>query len=790
MAEASEMSMSMSVQSAWEDLVVENPNRAKLEACLLTTIMLVVCCIIALLVYVFVQLQPQGNIVGRQPFWKTMFFDDPPNRQFALRMLGWINWSETRCADFSRWACGGRAIEASSLAIYETAETAAEDYAAEYALELIDRNLNKHLKAPTEDIGAHAIDTGGFNNMAKFLDKCRQGGLDATNFANEIKKLWESRKNNLNSPDGDVQSEIGFVTEAQGTTHLAYTHAFTKLQFFPLGERYVTKAADTDSKLQGDDSITTIHPPRLIGTVNDGKSKQFEAVVREGVKAIASLKSEQGPAMCCGENGKQIVEIDALIAGWLQDDVKSLDFGSVDSFKLEKGSVDMCEKINASKCRFLDKKVPIQYGKTQFDNKLGSNLINWMWLKFFILLAPLLPMEDPTLAGFFPLVAWYHRRAEVPHRDILCMKIVEHYFRDTLDLVLRKDEYLKNTAETMKAALDKLNGELQAAGAKGVAMNLILAQLHQAKETFSAEFWKQGKYDDAVKKFIKEGMTRTVYFFPTEESQMRIDDKQEISDILEEQIVKLEEERDKGNPGWLGPTFRAEATYDPLKDRIFVPIGLAMPPYFHNDTEKIKHAVPGYLPMLLKPILRRFIQNFLGQAKSLKVKVTRPPQEAVEGMPSKLTEAITGQVLKSVECFKKQHGPLLMWDLYYEKSAVQVSYQVWRVAYNHATQNKDTQLRLGYIKFISEEMIFFITAANALCHTANPKFASKKDQELAPKRVALVLHSKLLGQSMLCDKKRDVFKPACPALFPEMAQQDEALWTVESWRNAKKVILN
>ncbi|KAK8770343.1 hypothetical protein V5799_013194 [Amblyomma americanum] len=87
-------------------------------------------------------------------------------------------------------------------------------------------------------------------------------------------------------------------------------------------------------------------------------------------------------------------------------------------------------------------------------------------------------------------------------------------------------------------------------------------------------------------------------------------------------------------------------------------------------------------------------------------------------------------------------------------------------------------------------MIFFITAANALCHTANPKFASKKDQELAPKRVALVLHSKLLGQSMLCDKKRDVFKPACPALFPEMAQQDEALWTVESWRNAKKVILN
>ncbi|KAH6934620.1 hypothetical protein HPB50_026058 [Hyalomma asiaticum] len=139
MGDASEMSMSMSVQSAWEDLVVENPNRAKLEGCLLSTIMLVVCCIIALLVYVFVQLQPQGNVIARPPYWKTTFYDDPPNRQFALRMIGWINWTTTRCVSFSDWACGGRAIESSSLAISETAEAAARDYAMEYAVELIER---------------------------------------------------------------------------------------------------------------------------------------------------------------------------------------------------------------------------------------------------------------------------------------------------------------------------------------------------------------------------------------------------------------------------------------------------------------------------------------------------------------------------------------------------------------------------------------------------------------------------------------------------------------------------
>ncbi|KAH6934616.1 hypothetical protein HPB50_026054 [Hyalomma asiaticum] len=129
-----------------------------------------------------------------------------------------------------------------------------------------------------------------------------------------------------------------------------------------------------------------------------------------------------------------------------------------------------------------------------------------------------------------------------------------------------------------------------------------------------------------------------------------------------------------------------------------------------------------------------------------------------------------------------------MWDLFYEKSGVQLAYQMWRLTYNHLTVNKDMQLRLKYVKFISEEMIFFITAANGHCYTANPLFASKKEQALAPKRVNSVLNSKLLGQSMLCAEQRDVYKPACGGLYAELQRVDEALWTVESWRNAKKVL--
>ncbi|KAH6934614.1 hypothetical protein HPB50_026052 [Hyalomma asiaticum] len=63
-----EMSIYLSVENAWEDLYVQSPNRARLEGCLLTTILLVVCCIVALLVYVFVHLQPQGKHVIDLPF--------------------------------------------------------------------------------------------------------------------------------------------------------------------------------------------------------------------------------------------------------------------------------------------------------------------------------------------------------------------------------------------------------------------------------------------------------------------------------------------------------------------------------------------------------------------------------------------------------------------------------------------------------------------------------------------------------------------------------------------------
>ncbi|CAN8029048.1 unnamed protein product, partial [Ixodes persulcatus] len=71
-----------------EDLVVENPNRRKLEGCLLTTIMIVVVCIIALLIFVVVQLQPAGNLKKAVPLIFTDFCDNGTCREFTVRKGG------------------------------------------------------------------------------------------------------------------------------------------------------------------------------------------------------------------------------------------------------------------------------------------------------------------------------------------------------------------------------------------------------------------------------------------------------------------------------------------------------------------------------------------------------------------------------------------------------------------------------------------------------------------------------------------------------------------------------
>lgn len=764
-------SMSESVQSAWDDLVVENPNRAKLEGCLLSTIMLVVCCIIALLVYVFVQLQPQGNVIQRPPYWKTTFYDDPPNRQFALRMIGWINWTTTRCKTFSDWACGGRGIEASSLAISETAETAAQDYAMEYAVELIERKRSINTLEPDADLSSDP-DAYDFSNMAKVFQACRKGEKKKEDFTKKFTAAF--------NPAWKLKPK--FQADAEAVNAPATIQDFqNNLYFFPLGDAdYATQ----DDK-EAHSAMLTVFPPRFVGRAVDIGHGPYNDIVTAGFKAIAGLLTDS----CCADDGGKITSLESEVVAALEvSDRNTFDVGAPETSKLGRGIQDICSVIygESGGCRFLSINARAAFGPPLKNE--GSHLMNWAMMKFVILFAPFLPSDDPALLPFYQLVAMYHRRAEIPHKDLLCMHILERYYRDTLQWLINTDDYLNNVKAQMQEAVSKLDSQVAAVGGKGQE-DFFTMQLAYPKSPFAPEMLKKVQ----LKQFFAQ-YSRLVYFAP-EKPDKSIKVTTPIDDVYKliftrAQLVATAKKNGikEKEECWLGPIFSGEPFQDPLHDLIFVPVGLTMAPYYHNDTDKIKHSLPGFLSKIFKAMTERFVKLFVATYKPTRKQYTREPEGKPTELPSKYIDPVAEYAIKQVECFKKAYGQDRMWDLFYEKSGVQLAYQVWRLLYNHVTVNKDMQLRLGYIKFFSEEMIFFVTAANGLCYTANPLYSSKKEQELAPKRVNSVLQSKLLGQSMLCASQRDVYKPVCAGLFNELQRVDEALWTVESWRNAKKVL--
>lgn len=775
MGEKSEMS---SVQSAWEDLVVENPNRAKLEACLLTTIMLVVLCIFALLTYVYIQLQPANNVHNRPAFWRTNFHDKPADRQFAYRLMGWVNWSSTRCRGFSEWACGGRLIEASSLAVYETAEMAGEAYAKEYLVELIDRGDAAHVLPPTGDIAAVADDnyTIPDNNvprLSQFLKMCRQGYPTAEAFVADFSPLFDVFKFVENSQSNMVWEK--------------YKEMQKVYNYYPLGRMYVTNPEDKDGFVTGKPNFITVEPPRLIARPNDKSNKKYIAMMKAGFASIN--KFVKG---CCADNGEGVAKHELLILDAMaQAEPDDVDKGNI--FPKVKNKPDICEKMNSIdpslQCRFRNRRVPEALYTLETR---GADAINWAVLKFFILLSPLMPPDEPDLQDFFKLVAWYHRRAEMPHRDLLCMDIAEMFFPFAIQAVLKATPYLNETKTQMLEALKKLDAQLSKAGDASGAEKVTLFSSQLLKGAFAGT-----KNLGDLEALWTEGYGRIVFFHPDEPPKNQQNFPNPVPDpqapsgtavtpmaYLKASIPSVQAEQ---TARWVGPLFTGDAMYDVRKDRIFAPLGLAGPPFYHPDPpgEKVmKHSAPAYLVKLCKALVERFVQAHYGFGKA----VNERNPEGYKDLAKKEKAAVNTYVQKEVKCFKKEVSPFLMWDLFYTKSATVLAYQIWRRGFNHATINADTQLRLHSLRFLSEEVIFFVTAANGMCQVANPNFASTKDVEMAPKIVNTIMHGPLLGDAMLCFRTRPVYKAECGGMFPPLSLGDEAQFTVEAWRKRRGVV--
>nr|XP_037276038.1 uncharacterized protein LOC119168750 [Rhipicephalus microplus] len=708
----------------------------------------------------------------RPPYWKTKFYDDPADRQFALRMIGWINWTTTRCEEYSGWACGGRGIEASSLAISETAETAAQDYAMEYAVELIERARAMNTKEPDEDVKTETSDYD-FNNMASVFQACRKGEKKKDDFAKKFTAAFDPAWNLKPTfrPDAEADSAISTLHDYH-----------EKLNFFPLGDINVAKADDEEAK---NTPTFTIFPARFVGRAVDTGYGPHDSVIQAGFKAISTIL----PKSCCGDDGAKITTFETTTMKALQvTDEKIIDVGGTETSKLGKGLPDICTEVyKQDQCRFLSVNSRSAFG-VPLRGAAAATIMNWAMMKFVILFAPFLPSDDPSLLPFYQLVALFHRRAEMPHKDILCMHILERYYSDTLQWLINKDDYLNNVKAHMQQAVSKLDSQVSALGAKGQE-DFFTMQLAYPKSPFPPEMIKRVP----LKPFFAD-YSRMIYFAPEtpEKSIKGVTTKMDPYSIIFARGEAVATAKYKGIQKkaqcWVGPVFSGEPFQDPLHDLMFLPVSLAMPPYYHNDTDSLKHSVPGYLSKIFKVMTERFVKLFVSSYKPSKRPYAREPESKPELKAAKYIDQPAEYMLKQVKCFSKAYGTDRMWDLFYEKSGVQLAYQVWRLLYNHVTVNKDMQLRLAYIKFFSEEMIFFVTAANGHCYAANPRLASKKELELAPKRVNSLLQSKLLGQSMLCAPERELYKPVCGGLFAELQRVDEALWTVESWRQAKKVL--
>ncbi|XP_049271230.1 uncharacterized protein LOC119391391 [Rhipicephalus sanguineus] len=153
--ESSVSEMSSSVQSAWDDLVVENPNRRKLEACLVSTIMVVVVCIMGLLLFVVLELQPANNLrkVQRRP--NVVFCDNGTCPEFAHRVLGWINFRVKPCVDFHAWVCQSRLKDSPEDTFQQDPERAGTYAANAHFYNLLMRNLYYEKTPPPSHLTAH-----------------------------------------------------------------------------------------------------------------------------------------------------------------------------------------------------------------------------------------------------------------------------------------------------------------------------------------------------------------------------------------------------------------------------------------------------------------------------------------------------------------------------------------------------------------------------------------------------------------------------------------------------------
>ncbi|KAM7312537.1 uncharacterized protein ISCGN_009442 [Ixodes scapularis] len=218
----------------------------------------------------------------------------------------------------------------------------------------------------------------------------------------------------------------------------------------------------------------------------------------------------------------------------------------------------------------------------------------------------------------------------------------------------------------------------------------------------------------------------------------------------------------------------AKPFYDPIADIIYVPFGFSMIPFFHKDNDDLlSHSTPSFTTVLIKACLERYVTHAY---KDKTYRTAPPPPMLVPGFVIAAAETVN-EIRKRVKCFQKLPNVRdKALSMFLTRSAMYLTYKVWRHGKNHATFDLSYQMRLAGLPFFSEEAIFYASAAQAICEAANPEAAPKYLIDHSKAVVDMALHGDHFGMTMHCHKKRPAFSaPSCKHMFRELELSGENL---------------
>ncbi|XP_050041768.2 uncharacterized protein [Dermacentor andersoni] len=676
--------MSMSVQSAWEDLVVENPNRRKLEACLVTTIMIVVVCIMGLLLFVVIELQPADNLkrVKRRP--NVVDCNNGTCPEFAHRVLGWINFQVKPCEDFHTWVCHGRLKDSPEDTFQQDSQRAGTYAANAYFYNLLMRNYHH------EESTGNKVEKPAFTYMVKLFDICLRG-LEKHNGTHPLKDLLDQTL-----WSGTLK---GFAGASQVSVFEdIHVDLIQKFNFHPFG------------RIMRRDDEWFVMPMSLLGTLEQVNLGGFQKEFTAAYGAFA-VKYKKGSA----DDAPASIKVEVSIVKEMDISALEGDYPGNHVIGVKTQHLKIPEIIEKVYGVTVTGKIfgrhPSQAKAIIAYDAGGHGSMNLAMFKFLLKLSLFMDEDDPDLAPFFAFANKYEWGSKVlPVKVYRCGTFLEDYLKPAMMQFIF--HYDKERLDAISSEIQTRMTEFTAPGPDKKTPSFSLRNLQLAKGKLAdwagnltaLEFFFTNKTDEDVKAYFSCGGNALEDW----DDGMHGGFLAHLSKLGELYACNLREHKKKEIFSF--PVLGSEPYYDFISDKTYVPFGFTMPPNFHPYVPGIfHHNAPALYFKLIGEVFRMTLARAFSATK-------KDPEGKV--------------VFDTINCYRKLVNPKSKnktgaTQIFIDTVAVPMAYTMYRNVLNHAKWDVGKQARVSLIPFFTEGQYFFIQAAQSRCEhmDTDPKIA-------------------------------------------------------------------